>query len=675
MGVRGLVTFIESHPQIYRDVRFMKSRLVIDGSNLVHFLYFDSGLDQNHGGEYAGFEELIEKFIAALRACEVAPYVVMDGGSDQTDKKLETVTKRAEDRIQKAHRAAVDGGKEGILPQLAKLVFIQTLARLEVPVARCFAEADQEIASLAREWQCPVLSRDSDFYIFDLPAGLLPISHFQWEGVKQRGLQSYIPCKGYNISSFCTLFNIQRQLLPTFAALAGNDYVKLEKMDSSISWAQYAPAGSATASRLEGLLHWLKIFQQPQEALEAALQLMEGLTTKKKLKVQQGLALGMEEYMLPPSTLMRFFMHGVAPPFPEEEEVAGLVPDWTWLPLTQSRLTTDILDVLLLKRMSLSFPVDHGNMPSACLTSRPIRQVMYGLLLGRGTQLHVEERDRDGLQLKFNPVHPTFKGVAKQLKLDSLDKAEPSQRLQVLLGALGVSQASLSSLPAHLHLPVAVTCYWFQRAQPTPDLGLLKALVLSIGDALKKGTAVQNYLSNLKPHVNVAHAFNQWQSCLKDSIHLNQLLGWPLPEPCMARLYEGTLVHQLVHTMRSGRKLRNFLKNDRSSAKLYRTMLSVIHQFKAQVAVPVTSQTQKKPTSPRQRLPLDDLTTNLQQLFIMYDDEETENEVISAVRAAQDLQFVDKVSVKTRHKAKERNNSCKNPELARKTECRGWDIL
>lgn len=101
-------------------------------------------------------------------------------------------------------------------------------------------------------------------------------------------------------------------------------------------------------------------------------------------------------------------------------EVAALVPDWTRLPLTQARLTPDILDVLLLKRMSLSFPVDRGDMPSAHLTSRPLRQVMYGLLLGR--ELQVTERDREDVQLRDVPVPPVFTGLTRQLTLPSLDK-------------------------------------------------------------------------------------------------------------------------------------------------------------------------------------------------------------------------------------------------------------
>ncbi len=280
-----------------------------------------AGLDQNHGGEYAAFEDLIEKFVTNLRECGIAPYVVLDGGADHTDKKLDTVTQRAVDKLRRAHEAAVDGRQKKILPSLVKLVFKQTMDRLEVPVAQCYEEADQEIAALAHEWQCPVLSNDSDFYIFDLPAGLLPISHFQWEAVTRSGSQSYIPCKSYTTSSFCIFFNIQRQLLPTFAALAGNDYVKLQRMKFTINWIQFCPAGCETPSHLEGLLCWLKGFNEPHDALEAVLGLMGELSKEKNAEVLKGLYLGMGEYQIPHSSLKRFFVHGVPPPFPAGAEV------------------------------------------------------------------------------------------------------------------------------------------------------------------------------------------------------------------------------------------------------------------------------------------------------------------------------------------------------------------
>ncbi|KAM6910511.1 single-strand DNA endonuclease ASTE1-like [Xenentodon cancila] len=471
MGVQGLSTLLETNGRIYRDVRFRGSRLVIDGNNLTYLLYFKSGLNQNYGGEYASFEDLIERFISALRTCKVMPYVILDGGTDITDRKLETLTKRGQRCIQNANQAARTGAQKGILPQLAKKVFKQTLIRLQVPLAQCFGEADQEIAALAAEWKCPVLSNDGDFFVFHLPAGFLPITHFRWEDVKTDS-NSYIPCKSYNTSSFCIFFQIQHQLLPTFAALAGNDYVKLKKVD----WTQFAPVGSKTPSRLEGLLCWLRDFQQPQEAMEAALGLMGELDAKRKEEVLKELYEGMKEYQPHQSSLQRFFIHGVAPPF----QGYSLVPDWTRLALTQARLTADVLDVLQLRRMSLGFAVEPQHSPSMNVTSRPIREVMYGLLLGRGASLQVEERDRVGLQLVYVPVRPAFSKITEQLKLSSLHEAELSERLPVLLEALGVTEDTLSLLPAQLKLPVAVTCFWLQRAEPPPDLLLVKALLLGM---------------------------------------------------------------------------------------------------------------------------------------------------------------------------------------------------
>lgn len=45
MGVRGLTNRIEDSSGIYRDWSFGGGPLVIDGSNLVNLLYFQSGMN------------------------------------------------------------------------------------------------------------------------------------------------------------------------------------------------------------------------------------------------------------------------------------------------------------------------------------------------------------------------------------------------------------------------------------------------------------------------------------------------------------------------------------------------------------------------------------------------------------------------------------------------------
>ncbi|KAF7657000.1 hypothetical protein LDENG_00033370 [Lucifuga dentata] len=631
MGIQGLVTFMDAHSQIYRDVQFKNRRLVIDGSNLLHHLYYKSGLDQRHGGEYAAFEDLIEKFVGALNECGVEPYVVLDGGSDHTDKKLQTLMDRAKDRIRRAHEAAM-GQEKDILPPLTKLVFKQTLARLEVKLVQCFGEADEQIAALASEWKCPVLSADSDFYIFNLPGGLLPIPHFQWGALEKTGSQSYIPCKSYNISSFCTFFDIQQQVLPVFAALAGNDYVNLQKMKLFLNWAQFDPDYRPTErptrqEKLKGLLCWLKNFQRDQEALEAALQLKRDLSSEERAAVLKGLNLAMTEYKILPCYLKQFLIHGIAPPLPLVE-VFNQVPDWVRLPLVQGRLSPDILDILLLQRMYLSYPIEPEHLPSSQQTSQPIRQVMYGLLLGS----QVEEFDRDRLELKSTMVQPVCRGAAQQLQLNSLHKEKQEVRLKVFLDTLEVTESCVSALPPQLQLPVAVTCYWLQKAQP-PLLLINALLLLMTTDSSTLTAAVQaDRDDGVDVDMDVAHSFNQWQLCLKDAVHLNQLLLCPLPEPHIAPLYQGTLLHQLLRHVR----------NNPSSLQPEPDLLDTVLQFHNPSAG----------TTRTRRQSMDGPIASLEQLSLLSENEEA----VAAARAEEDVAGLDLVTVRTRHRSKERGN-------------------
>ncbi|XP_072317637.1 uncharacterized protein, partial [Eucyclogobius newberryi] len=224
MGIRKLTALVKSH-DVYQDELFGAGPLVIDGSGLVYQLYFTSDLDQTHGGEYGAFEDLLEEFFGALRVCDIAPYVVFDGCADFSGQKRETEKRRAEQRIQRAHDAAVTGRARGILPTLIWEVFRQTLDRLKVPLIRSYTEADPQAAALAHEWICPVLSTDSDFFIFPMNGGMLPSEHFRWRQVLQCGVRGYIPCRRYFSSRLCEVIQLRPQLLPALAVMAGNDYV------------------------------------------------------------------------------------------------------------------------------------------------------------------------------------------------------------------------------------------------------------------------------------------------------------------------------------------------------------------------------------------------------------------------------------------------------------------
>uniref|UniRef100_A0A3Q2V3B0 Protein asteroid homolog 1-like n=1 Tax=Haplochromis burtoni TaxID=8153 RepID=A0A3Q2V3B0_HAPBU len=138
--------------------------------------------------------------------------------------------------------------------------------------------------------------------------------------------------------------------------------------------------------------------------------------------------------------------------------------------------------------------------------------------------------------------------------------------LLVFEEALEVQTSVLENIPNQLKLPVYVTvfCSCSQSVtvaalmlphEPEQEdklllvsgsVSLKRFLFLSVEDEFERKMKVLNDegVSNWKPCV--AHAFSQWQCCMRQSLHLNQLLLSPLPEPQFARLYCGPLLHRLA---------------------------------------------------------------------------------------------------------------------------------
>ncbi|KAL0171524.1 hypothetical protein M9458_031835 [Cirrhinus mrigala] len=428
MGVRGLKTYIESSNRNLRSCAFRDKRLIIDGCNLYYRLYFGCNLDQMHGGDYDAFEEMITRFFENLRACDIEPYVVLDGGGDHTDKKLDTLMKRQQDKINAAFALSV-GKKGNFLPIHVKDVFTQLLHKLKVPLVQCLEEADWEIAALAKEWNCPVLSDDSDFYIFNLEAGLLPIAHFQWERVKveSKTNKKFIQAKHFTVSKFCASFNMNADLLPVFASILGNDYVKLENI-KNLGWEKYAKPGTEN-TLIDGLLNWLSQFPRPEEAVSALLKLTDH---KEKNFVQEALSKEIQEYKLISGSLAQFF-HSKMIPRTAYTGPLQILPEQTLRLLLEGKLSSLIIDTLVHQRFFFPSQVEDFRLPCSSETSRPIRQVIYGLLLSGKKQTgkpiktlpgaskpYVEEYSRLDLNLNSQKVEAIKTKVMEGLQLETL---------------------------------------------------------------------------------------------------------------------------------------------------------------------------------------------------------------------------------------------------------------
>ncbi len=457
MGVHGLTSFVEGNRQFFTDMRLRDCRLVIDGCSLYFRLYFNSGLDQARGGDYDTFVALVRQFFAALSECAVQPFVVLDGGMDQTDKKFKTLQERAQSKIREAH--ALSRGSHGsVLPLLAREVFIQVLSEFGVPLVQCISEADFEIASLAKHWGCPVLTSDSDFYIFDLKGGYLPFSFFQWNNVSGKATERFIPTRNFTVNRFCSHFNhMNKQLLPLFAVVIGNDYtpakiteiffsrVELERVPSGRKY------GCRSSPRIEGFLLWLSQFTNPVDALEEVLEILGG---QRKGNLRTQLSTGMQDYQLPQRSSLAQYFSSPQPALPDAQGLpAALVsqPEWLLRMAASGKLSSFVLDVLVHQKVLLVAQVENSNLPSSHTTSLSIRKTIYSLLLekarqdsqtpqgvnqrgrGRGRQSQgkggqqcdipcVDEYDRQELNLKKNPVEAHRPKCVPQLDLAAIDK-------------------------------------------------------------------------------------------------------------------------------------------------------------------------------------------------------------------------------------------------------------
>uniref|UniRef100_UPI00398E6023 single-strand DNA endonuclease ASTE1-like isoform X2 n=1 Tax=Pristiophorus japonicus TaxID=55135 RepID=UPI00398E6023 len=572
MGIHGLMSYIGENRNFFNNVKLQNTKIVIDGNNLFHRLYFDSLIDLQHGGDYDSFTDVICKFFDALSLCNIAPYVVFDGGCDSTDKKLETLKQRARDKIQRAHQISRGGGGT-LLPLLGAEVFKQVLVQLQVPFVQCHSEADRDIVTLANQWACPVLTLDSDFCIFDLKAGYCPLNYFKWKNVitLKGGSESYISAQCFSVENFCKHFShINKALLPLFAVLNGNDYASLPSLETFVARVQLNIGTSAFTrrknTRIQGLLNWLSRFTEPQEAIE---NILKYLKPNEHEEVRQLLSSQMDEYTQSEVDLAKFFQNREAKP-DVPTVMANKAPEWMLVALMKGELAPFLSDCLIMKRTFLSTQVENMGRPSSHRCSLYIRQVMYGLLLGPSetdpdsaadvtgqcSKVHcVEEFARHERNLRKTSIQTVLKRFSSTgvHSLRSLPEISMSDRISFLLDTLKV-KPTVQTVPAHLRLTVAATCYWIAHAEPRVTLHHLQALLLCIvtGELHKlsgnwrceKGVrVVHERLSRLRLRkqirnldIDVAHVFCQWQSCLLMGIYLNQALCYPLAVPDITRL-------------------------------------------------------------------------------------------------------------------------------------------
>ncbi|XP_031796060.1 protein asteroid homolog 1 isoform X2 [Sarcophilus harrisii] len=593
MGIRGLMSYVEDHSsQFFIDLKLRDTKIIIDGYALFHRLYFDSNVDLRHGGDYDSFTDITHRFFESLSACKIHPYVVLDGGCDISDKKLLTLKDRAREKIQVAYSLSL-GGRGNLLPLLIREVFIQVLNKLHIDFVQCFSEADRDIMTLANHWNCPVLTMDSDFCIFDLKAGFCSLNGFQWKNlaVFKDTFHYYIPARCFSVDKFCSHFNnMNKALLPVFAVLCGNDYINLPVLETIFSRMSFSSGTSSTKGRkhqrILGLLNWLSHFDAPSEALD---NVVKYLKMNDREAVRDLLWASLEEYQPSPVKLQDFFQLGayVSPCATN----LGL-PEWIQLALAKGQLSPFVCDALSLRRTILYTQVENMQCPSAHVVSLSIRKVIYGLLQNSSPNLNNVSRSTGSKQpVAFSEIERIDKNIATVVTHAAKLPEEYRE-----LGRLNVSiegQAKLYHVQALL-MGMVVGQLQKMISEPDHEESPMDGAKLFCDQFLK---VKENKLQR-KLDFDTAHVFCQWQCCLQMGFYLNQLLLTPLPEPNITWLYSGTLVHGLSQELSASSSTENLLRVCPGAKQLYSQLF---HGLKS--AVPSERLFQREKSKARRKKP------------------------------------------------------------------------
>ncbi|XP_066254087.1 protein asteroid-like [Euwallacea similis] len=280
MGIQGFTKFMNERAEDYfENYELRDCKLIIDGHSISCQLYnwkhwqFDARSFNCYGGDYDKYACIVEKFFGMFKDICVKPIVVFDGGFEQ--RKLPTIISRMQDKINIANQLdpvfEVKQPNKVVFPLFMREAFKDILRKLDVEMMMCEYEGDTEIASIARSLDCPVLTFDSDYFLFG--AQYIPFKTLDSKvtsvGNWRTGPYKCISCKIYKIEKFLESFpGLQLNTLHLLPVLLGNDYI-----DSHIFNPFLCSIGIANVSnqgKIQMVLEWLRS-QTPEKAVQLIL--------------------------------------------------------------------------------------------------------------------------------------------------------------------------------------------------------------------------------------------------------------------------------------------------------------------------------------------------------------------------------------------------------------------
>ena len=384
-------------------------------------------------------------------------------------------------------------------------------------------------------WECPVIGEDSDFFIFDLKGGYIPLKQIDW-GRKPPRAQLF------RIEKLANHLGLSRELLPLVASVLGNDFVSDDVRQILCEDLEIdRPFNAGTI--LSKITNLLKTNTKIEDALRTVLGRVSNQS--RRTIVEKALERSIESYKDCGTVLATYFETGKVT---SKHKSHAKTEPWVLEKIRQGQFPLICMEVLAVGRKFLQPQVeDFTKQPAADHCSLGLRRFLYGFLGNR----NVEEYYRNNLELAQRTVQSAdhkVRSTGHPLTLATIPFLDKGERLDVVLSILESNTREIRDLPPEDQLFAASVRYLITHAKPGVPRGHLRALLLCYV-ALAKGVPNQqeaNGPDKDKFDLSAQHNFAQWQWVMHEALNVNFVLQEPLPTPRIWKLYDGLLVQNLV---------------------------------------------------------------------------------------------------------------------------------
>ncbi|KAI1283071.1 Protein asteroid -like protein 1 [Halotydeus destructor] len=320
MGIQGLSSLLADNSKLFTEsFELRNTKVVIDGRSLIRFLHESSRQDfmnVQFAGNFVRFAEIVTDFFRNLQANNVQAYVILHGAgrtyqhSDEDKRsrdefrslRLKHLVKYSKD-FQET-REKLGDWFEDWFPVLTFSTFKNVLKELNIPCITSLFNSDTTIAKVANELNCPVLSSESNFYMFDLNGGFISFSTIKLDADSLKD-DDIISGRLYFRSNLLQMFNLRPEVLPFFAVVVGSNFRKrasgsTDKIFNTLTKLKYRlrvkmAAESGSKFLMLQLLNWLN-GKTLEDATRGFFRLLQD--DKEETVIQAAVKLTTDHYIL-----------------------------------------------------------------------------------------------------------------------------------------------------------------------------------------------------------------------------------------------------------------------------------------------------------------------------------------------------------------------------------------